>query len=57
MKQLKTRRLVMKKRLLAILVLLVLAVFALTSCNLFFTPEKPTYKVTFDVDGGSAVES
>ena len=47
----------MKKRLLAILVLLVLAVFALTSCNLFFTPEKPTYKVTFDVDGGSAVES
>ena len=47
----------MKKRLLAILVLLVLAVFALTSCNLFFTPEKPTYKVTFDVDGGSAVET
>ena len=47
----------MKKRLLAILVLLVLAVFALTSCNLFFTPEKPTYKVTFDTDGGSAVES
>lgn len=47
----------MKKRLLAILVLLVLAVFALTSCNLFFSPEKPTYEVTFDTDGGSAVEA